>query len=161
MAVYRERRWPWIAAGYAALLLVTAALTAFIYDSAAVETRPAVIRFAVAFVVAVVLIHVRSYFRGDPRWEPPSRFENALLTEPAPAKLDPGFGKLREAVANSLASRSYFEKVLWPRLTALARARGLPDELPFSEERGWWGRGPTSRAIAALIDRLEEREGKP
>lgn len=155
MAAYRERRWPWIMVAYVALLAVTAALTAFVYDSAAPETRPDVIRLAVAFVVAVILLHLRSYFRGDARWEPASEFENALIRQPAVPKLDSGFIKLRDEVANSLASRSYFEKVLWPRLSGLAEGRGLPDELPLPAERGWWGRGPSGRAIAALIARIE------
>jgi hypothetical protein len=155
MAVYRERRWPWITAGYAVLFLVVAALTAFIYDSAAPYSRSDVIRFAVAFVVAVILIHLRSYFRGDPRWDPPSPFEEALVEQPAVPQLDSGFGKLREEVANSRASRSYFEKVLWPRLSALARTRGLAAELPLSAERRWLGRGPSGKTIAGLIDRIE------
>jgi hypothetical protein len=160
MPGHRERRWPWITAGYTVLLLVVAALTAFIYDSAAPENRSDVIRFAVAFVVAVILIHLRSYFRGDPRWDPPSPFEDALTRQPAVPKLDSGFTKLREEVANSLASRSYFEKVLWPRLSGLAEARGLPNELRLPASRGWWGRGwwrrgPSGRAIAALIAQIE------
>jgi hypothetical protein len=155
MAVYRERRWPWITAGYAVLFLVVAALTAFIYDSAAAESRSDVIRFAVAFVVAVILIHIRSYFRGDPRWDPPSPFEDALIRQPAMPKLDSGFTKLREEVANSRASRSYFEKVLWPRLAALARTRGLSGDLPPPAARRWLGRGPSGKSIAGLIDHIE------
>src|SRR6266702_1717807 len=101
----RERRWPWITAGYAVLFAVIAAATAFFHDSAAPANRPMVIRLAVAFVVMVLLIHLRSYFRGDPRWDPPSAFADALTRQPTVPKLDANFVKLREEVANSVASR--------------------------------------------------------
>jgi hypothetical protein len=161
MPVHRERRWPRITAGYAALLLVTGALTAFLYDAVAAESRVHVIRYAAAFLVAVILIHLRCYFRGDPRWEPPAQFTDALAKEPSAAKLDPGFAKRRDEVANSLASWSYFEKMLWPRLCALARAHGAPGDLPLPGERGWWGRGPPARTLAALIDRIAGSGSKP
>src|SRR5690242_14919740 len=112
----RERRWPWIAAGYAVLLMGTAAITAFVHDAVAPENQPVVIRIAVAFIVAVVLIHLRSHFRGDPRWDPPSGFEEELIPPPVPPKLDAGFAKLRDELANGISSRSYFEKTVWPRL---------------------------------------------
>lgn len=158
MPRYRERRWPGIMAGYAVLFAVVAAATAFVYDSAAPGNRAVVIRLAVVFVVAVLLIHLRNYFRGDPRWDPPSAFDDALMHQPIAPKLDPGFVKLREDVANSVTSRSFFAKVLWLRLCALARARGQQGELPFPAGRSWLGRGPSRRTIAALIDRIEGLE---
>ncbi len=155
---WRERRWPWITAGYVVLFAVVAALTSFIYDSAAPANRPVAIRLAVGFLLAVVLIHLRSYFRGDPRWsslgDPPSALDNALLRQPATPRLDAGFVKLRDEVANSLASRSYCEKVLWPRLGALLRARGQPCALPLPAARRWLGRGPSRRTLAAAIERI-------
>lgn len=151
----RERRWPWIAAGYAVLFAVVGAVTAFFHDSAAPANQPMVIRLAAGFVTAVLLIHIRSRFRGDPRWDPPSAFEDALVRRAAAPKLDPGFLKRRDEVANSRASRSYFEKVLWPRLCALARARGSQSGMTLPAARSWPGRGPSRRAIAALIDRIE------
>jgi hypothetical protein len=157
MPRHRERRWPWLAAGYAVLFAVIAAATGFIYDAAAPANRPMTIRLAVAFVVGVLLIHLRNYFRGDPRWERPSAFEDALIRQPNIPKLDAGFVKLREEVANSTASRSYFKKVLRPRLCALSSARARPDALPMPAERGWFGRGPSRRTIAALVDRIETR----
>jgi hypothetical protein len=160
MAVHRERRWPRIVAAYAALLLVTGALTSFLYDTAAPGNRPEVIRVAAAFVVAVILIHLRSYFRGDPRWEPSSEFADASAKEPLRVKLDPGFAKLRDEVANSLSSWAYFEKTLWPRLGGLAGAAEPPSQLPLPSERGRWGRGPSARSLAALVARIESRRSK-
>jgi hypothetical protein len=161
MAVYRERRWPRIAAGYAALLVITGALTAFVYDTAALDNRADVIRYAVAFLVAVITIHLRSYFRGDSRWEPASQFIDALAKGQPEVKLDPGFAKLRDEVANSLASWSYFEKAFWPRICALARARGVSGDLPLPGGRGWWGRGPSAPKVAALVDRIDGHRRKP
>jgi len=150
-----ERRWPWTVAGYALLLAIVAAAAGFIYDSAAPAHRPMVIRLAVAVVVAVVLLHLRSHFRGDPRWDAPSPFEDALRRQAPPPKLDPGFVRLRDEVANGLASRSYFRNILWPRLCALAQVRSPPVTLVPPPERGWPGRGPTRRDLAELIDHIE------
>ena len=151
----RERRWPWTVAGYALLLAVVAAAAGFAYDSVAPIHRPGVIRVAVAVVLAVVLIHLRSHFRGDPRWDPPSSFEDALRRQAPPPKVDPGFVKLRDEVANGLASRSYFRNILWPRLCALAQTRRPPVVLTPPPERGWPGRGPARRDLAELIERIE------
>jgi hypothetical protein len=159
MPRFRERRWPRIVAGYAVLVAVTAPAAAFIRDTAAPANRPTVIRFAVVFIVGVMLLHLRSYFRGDPRWEPPSEFENELGAQPPRPKLDPGFVKLRKAVADGVASRSYFERLLWPRLGALAQARGCrQSELPLPAARGWLflGRRRRAAAIARLIERIED-----
>jgi hypothetical protein len=157
MPRYRERRWPWIMAGYAAFFAVLAPLTAFLYDSAAAADRPMMVRTTAAFVVAVGILHLRAYFRGDPRWEPPSPFIDSLSPPPIEPKLDPGFSKLRDDVANASESMSYFDKVLWPRLDALAQARGLDGELPRPSGRSWFGRGPSPRVLARLIRRLEEQ----
>jgi hypothetical protein len=150
----RERRWPWIAAGYAVVFAVTATVTAFIYDSAAPANRAMVIRIAVGFAVAVLLIQLRRYFRGDPRWDPPSEFEDALTPQPPTPKLDPAFVKWRNDVRNGIASRSFFNRVLWPRLSALSGASRGPGHLPMPVQRGRLGRGPSARTVAALVDRI-------
>jgi hypothetical protein len=111
-----------------------------------------VIRFAVGCVVAVVLIHLRRYFRGDPSWEPGSAFDDALQSHPVVPKFDAQFIKLRQEVANGVARRTYFEKVLWLRLCALSRRRGGPD-VPMPIARGF-GRGPSRRTIAALVESI-------
>jgi hypothetical protein len=150
-----ERRWPWTVAGYALLLAIVAAAAGFIHDSAAPAHRPVVIRLAVAVVLAIVLIHLRSHFRGDPRWDAPSPFEDALRRQAPSPKLDPSFVRLRDEVANGLASRSYFRNILWPRLFALAQTHRPPVALTPPPERGWPGRGPARRDLVELIDRIE------
>ena len=157
-APWRERRWPWTVAGYALLFAVVAALTAFIYDSAAPANRAWVIRLAVAFVVGVLLLRIGRYCRGDSRWsspgDPPSAFADALIRQPVAPKLDPGFVKLREDVANGSASRAFFDKILWPRLDALAQVQGAEGDLKLPAERAWRTRGPSRRTIAALLDHI-------
>ena len=149
-------RWALIAAGYAVLMAIVAALAGLVYDAAASSIQPLVIRLAVASVTGAMVIHLLVYFRGDPKWEPPSPFEEALHRQPVAPQLDPGFIKLREEVANGLATRAYFEKVLWPRLCTLAEARGK-GELPFPDERRRLGLGPSPRALSELIGHLEGR----
>lgn len=148
--------WLWIAAGYAILMAVVAALAGLIYDAAASSIQPLVIRLAVAFVTGAIAIHLLVYFRGDPRWEPPSALEEALLQPSIPPRLDPSFIRMREEVANASATRSYFEKVLWPRLRALSESRGK-GELPIPSERRPLSRGPSPRALAELIGHIEGR----
>jgi type II secretory pathway pseudopilin PulG len=154
MPQHRERLWPRIVGRYAVLLVVLAAVAAFVHDTASPADRAVVIRLAVAFAVAGIFLHLRSYFRGDPRWDPLSEFEEALNPKPTVPNLAESFRRLREQVESSIASRSYFERGLWPRLQSLARARGRK-ELSPPEGRGWLGRGPSRRAVAELIDRIE------
>ena len=151
-----KRRWLWIAAGYVILTAIVAALTGLVHDAAASAHQSLLIRLAVAFVAGVIVTHLLVYFRGDPKWEPASAFEEALLRRSIAPQLDPSFVKLREEVANGLATRSYFEKVLWPRLNKLCELRGR-GELPIPGERRPLGRGPSQRALAELIGHIEGR----
>ena len=151
-----KRSWLWIGAGYAIVLASVAALTGLIYDASASAVQPLVIRLAVAFVTGAIIVHLLVYFRGDPRWEPPSAFEEALLRQAITPRFDPSFIKLRDEVANGLAARSYFEKVLWPRLHKLCELRGK-GELPAPSLHRRLGRGPSHRTLAELIGHIEGR----
>jgi hypothetical protein len=149
----RERQWPWVIAGYAVLFALLAAATSFLYDAVAPLNRPIVIRLAMVTVVGILLVHIWRHFRGDPRWDPTSSFEDALAHEAATAKLDPAFVKLRQELANARQSRSYFDKILWPRLCTLTQSHGHA-ELPMPQEPSWLRHGPSFRAIAGWIDRI-------
>jgi hypothetical protein len=155
----RERRWPSIALGYALLLLVLSGVTAFLYESVAPAGQLIVVRLAVAVLLAVILLHIRRYFRGDPLWDPPSEFENALGRERLTAKLDPSLLKLREELNDAERSRNYFDRVLWPRLKAIAASNYPVGEKiePPSRARFAW-RGPSLATLVALVDRLEQRK---
>ena len=82
-------------------------------------------------------------------------FEDALRSHPVGPKLDTQFTRLRQEVANGVARRGYFEKVLWPRLYALSNRRGGPD-VPMPIRRGL-GRGPSRRTLAALVESIDGR----
>jgi hypothetical protein len=153
MPLRRERRWPWVVAGYAVFFALLAAATSLLYDSVAPEYRPFVIRLAVVIVVGILIVHIWKYFRGDPRWDATSTFEEALQPRPVIPKLDPGFVRLRQELANARQSRSYFDKLFWPRLLALARAHGQR-EAAMPPEAGWLGRGPSYRTIKGLLDHI-------
>lgn len=155
----RERRWPRVAVGYFLFLLLLSGITAFAYEAASPTYQPLVVRFAVALLLAVVLLHVRSWFGGDPLWDPPSAFENALVPERVAPKFDASLVKLRGELVDSVKSRSYFDRVLWPRLQVIAATRhsGGDEIEPPPKGRFAW-RGPSASALAALISRLEERE---
>jgi hypothetical protein len=152
-----KRRGLWIVAGYAVVIAIVAALTGLIHDASASAVQLLVIRLAVALVTGAIVVHLLLYFRGDPRWEPPSAFEEALLRQATVPRLDPSFIKLRDEVANGLAARSYFEKVLRPRLHKLCESRG-GGELPTPSEHRRLGRGPSHRALAELIGHIEGRQ---
>jgi hypothetical protein len=152
VALLRERRWPRITAAYAVFVIVLATVTAFTREAVAEDHQGTVIRLAVALLVAVVLIHLRSHFRGDPLWDPPSNFADALARRVPTPKVDPGFVKLRGEIANALASRAYFDKVLWPRLHTLAGGR-----LPPLPRLRLARRGPSRATLAELIGSIEEK----
>jgi hypothetical protein len=117
------------------------------------SARPLVVRLACAVVIAVVLLHLR---RGLVR-----RIEDeeaAAMTAPPGASsppvtpvLDPWFVDLHESVRWSVRSERYFERVLLPRLRALAR-RGVDGPRP-----GGWGRRGRLAHLRALVARLERQ----
>ena len=149
----RERKWPWIVAGYTVFFALLAAAASLLYDSVAPEYRPFVIRLAVVIVVGILIVHIWKSFRGDPRWDATSTFDEALQPQPVIPKLDPGFVRLRQELANARQSRSYFDKIFWPRLLGLARAHEQR-EAPTVLERDWLGRGPSYRTIGGLLNQI-------
>jgi hypothetical protein len=155
----RERRWPRITVGYMILVMVLAGITSFAYEAVPPTSQPLVVRLAVALLLGVILLHIRSYFRGDPLWDPPSEFENALVPERVAPKFDISLVKLRGELADSVKSRGYFDRVLWPHLQAIVaadRPDGEEIEPPPKARFAW--RGPSLAVLAHLIGRLEERK---
>ncbi|PYN88789.1 MAG: hypothetical protein DMD87_09140 [Candidatus Rokuibacteriota bacterium] len=69
---------------------------------------------------------------------------------------DSRLARLRDEIRFSVRSQSYFEHLLWPRLVALARARGGSPEAEKPSGRRF-GRGPSVTALARLIGSLETR----
>lgn len=161
MPRYHERRWPKVTAAYAVFVIVLSAITAFAHEEVAEKDQATVIRLAIAVLVAIVVIHLRGFFRGDPLWDPPSEFDDALATETPAPKIDSSFAKLRSEVAHSLASRSFLENVLWPRLRDLAGTRLGHDDPLLPAGLSWAAhRGALRQALAALIDHIEDGQRK-
>jgi hypothetical protein len=80
-----------------------------------------------------------------------------LDAPPPPAavpELDQRFLALRDDVIYGTRSRRYFEVILWPRLGELAGSVMLPRP---TDRRGLRRRGPSLRAIEALVAEIEKR----
>lgn len=110
--------------------------------------RRVVPHVAAAFVLGIALLELRATLAGRLAEEGGSALEAALV----PAPLDDGVPhRLRETEASlraALRSRRHFDRVLWPRLLALA---GRP-LVPPPPRRG---RGPRRRDVEAVVARIE------
>jgi len=133
-----------------ALLLVLAAIPVYLVLKP--SWRPMVVRLACALVVAAGCIHARRRVRRAIGEYAPS----ALDTPPAPSpvpEIDQRFLRARVDIALSLRSRPYFDRVLWPRLLALAGGRLEPP----AGRRWVRRRGPSPAALAKLMGEVERR----
>ena len=65
--------------------------------------------------------------------------------------------RFRDEIRFSARSQSYFEHLLWPRLEALARARGVSIETLAKPPGRRLGRGPSLAALDRLLAALETR----
>jgi hypothetical protein len=110
---------------------------------------------AVVLLVAVSRIRTlvqaaverRPAWGADPAWEP----------WPERRAADSRLARFHDEIRSSTRSQSYFEHLLWPRLVALARARGVSPE-SFAKPAGRrFGRGPSLAALARLLATLEAR----
>ena len=70
---------------------------------------------------------------------------------------DSRLSRVRDEIRFSVRSQSYFEHLLWPRLVALARARGGSAETLEKPPGRRFGLGPSIEALARLIATLEAR----
>jgi hypothetical protein len=147
--------------GYAALSGGVALVALPVAYAADPAFRPVVVRLAVALVLAVALGQLVTAARRwvDGQSPPPASHRRAEAAHPEPA-LDRQFLELLDGVRYSRASETYWRRVLWPRLSALAER--LPPgpalvEPGRSRMRRLLGRGPALPALRALVSRLEER----
>ncbi len=123
------------------------------YLSVGPSWRPIAVRLACAVVVALGCARARNWVRDAVAPTTPSALD-APPPEPAAPELDPRFLRIRDDVRSSAWSRSYFDAILWPRLTALA-GRDLPR--PPERSRGMRWRGPSLGALETLIALIERR----
>ncbi len=154
----RERRWPVVVLGYAALCTIVLVLASVLYVAFDPSHRPLVVRLAVALIVGVVLLHLSNALRAACEDAPPSRFERALRGQRPQPRIDPHFERLCGDLRSGVASLRSFERVLWPRLLELADRLGDHGRASLAKPPGrLLGRGPSVDALEALIRQLEER----
>jgi hypothetical protein len=160
MAPPPERRWLGLLVGYVVFLGLLALIATPLYLSATSSFRPAVVRLVVAVIVGVALSHLLRTVRTRIDAQPLSTFEAALRRMPAESGLPPHFLRLRDEVRFSMASQSYFEHVLWPRIRVLLEqgpGRPLPEGTPKPSGRRFRRRGPSLITLRNLIAAIEER----
>ena len=76
---------------------------------------------------------------------------------PVRRDVDPRLARFRDEIRFSARSQSYFEHLLWPRLVALARARGAAPEALAKPPGRRFGLGPSVAALTRVIAALESR----
>src|SRR5262249_40520965 len=123
--------------------------------------RQAAIRLLWAAVWLVAVARVRAIVRASV--ERRAAWGAGALGEAWPGRrdADPRLARFRDEIRFSVRSHSYFEHLLWPRLVALARARGAndPEALakPPGRRFGPAGRHGAAGAPPVKLDRVTER----
>jgi len=128
-------------------IVLLAAVPLYVYLEP--QWRALVSRLAAALVLGMALLELRGILAGRVAHLDPSALD-AARTTPAPAPAVPQrLLELTASVRAGLRSRRHFERVLWPRLVALA-ARPL---VPPPRRRG---RGPSLPALRKVIGAIED-----
>jgi len=111
--------------------------------------RAAVVRLAAALVLGAALLQLRSAFAGRLEGGASPLDESRERSWPEPG-VPLRFLDLMDDVRAALRSRRHFDKVLWPRLAALAsRPLARPPLRP--------GRGPSLASLRDVITVIEEQ----
>lgn len=139
-----------VARGLLALLLVLVAIPGYLVLKP--SWRPMVVRLACALVVAAGGVHARRRVRQAIGEHAPSALDTPPPPSPAP-EMDQHFLRARDDIALSIRSRPYFDRVLWPRLLALAGGNLEPP----AGRRWIRRRGPSPAALTALLAEVERR----
>ncbi|MBM3533453.1 MAG: hypothetical protein FJX60_10510 [Alphaproteobacteria bacterium] len=136
-------------------LTVIAAALAFAFFPA--DQRPTILRVALASALVTAFFHVVGRLIEALRADAGSGFARALERPMMPVRLDTALTQLGDEVRHSRTSQRYFDKILWPRLLALAGRRGVRAEAlappVTSDPLGM--RGPSLKSLSDLVDRLE------
>jgi hypothetical protein len=158
MSPPRERRWPLLVAGYAVFIALVAGGAAPVYFILEPAKRPLVVRLAAALVMGVAVIHLMKMVRARLDARPPSDFELALEPPRREVSLDPQFVQIRNDLQFGASRSGYFDRVLWPRLVALAERPPLgpaPARLVYPPGR-FFRRGPSLITLRNLIAAIGE-----
>jgi len=148
-------------AGVVAVLVVLVALGAAVSLTeifVALPYRQTAIRLFSALILLVAVSRVRGIVLASV--ERRAAWGEGAFGEGWPARrdADPRLARFRDEIRFSVRSQSYFEHLLWPRLVALARARGAsaPEALAKPPGRRF-GLGPSLAALTRVIASLERR----
>jgi hypothetical protein len=129
-------------------VVLLAVVPVYIYVEA--PWRTLVARLAVAFVLGVALLQLRAVVAARLARAEPSALEEELARPGIPPAVPLRLEELMDDVRAARRSRGHFERIMWPRLTALA-GRPLvrpPDRL---------GRGPTLGDLRRVLADIESR----
>ena len=139
-----------VAVRSAMLVVVVLLVTVPVYVYAEPSWRALVARLACALVLGVALLQFRRALLDRLGALGVSALDAARWRrEPEPG-VPHHFHDLASDVRTALRSRRYFDKVLWPRLQALA-----PGPLPRPAMRP--GRGPSLASLRRVIAAIEKR----
>jgi hypothetical protein len=146
--------WPGLLGRYLVLVAVLGVVGTSVYATAAPDTRPIILRLAVAAFVAVVLVHIYRHYRRQLEWLRPSAMDQARRGDQVEPKVAPAVTRLKEHVQRSLASERYYKEVLSPRLAQISEERGTRPRFHELAGRRWPRRGPSLQAISDLVRRI-------
>ena len=113
--------------------------------------RALVARLAVAFVLGVALLQLRGAIAARLARAGGSPLELELGRPASPPAVPLRFEELIDDVRATRRSRSHFDRIMWPRLTALASR-------PLSRPPARIGRGPSLGDLRRLIAQIERGE---
>lgn len=131
-------------------VVLLAAVPVYVFVEA--PWRTLVARLAVAFVLGVALLQLRGAVAARLARAGASPLEQELARPGNPPAVPLRFEELIDDVRATRRSRGHFERILWPRLTALAAG-------PLVRPPARLGRGPSLRDLRRLLAEIERGEG--
>lgn len=137
-------------------IILVATAAAFTFFPA--DQRPIIFRIALVAGLVLILGHLIARTVAAFRKDDPNGFDQALEPSQPTIRVDATYGQLRDELRHSRNSRRYFDRVLWPRLRALAAKPGETEgDLPAPPPHWTKRRGPSLDEISALVDHLEKK----
>jgi len=137
-----------IAIRCAALAGIVLLAAAPVYVFVEAPWRPLVARLAVAFVLGAALLQLRGVFVARLARAGASPLEDELARPGSPPAVPLRFEELIDDVRATRRSRGHFERIMWPRLTALASR-------PLVRPPARLGRGPSLGDLRRVIADIE------
>jgi hypothetical protein len=147
-------------AGVVAAIVVLVALGAGIWLTelfVAQGYRQTAMQLIAAVVLLVAVSRVRGLVQAAVERRPAWGAGLAWESWPERRAADSRLARFHDEIRSSAWSQSYFEHLLWPRLVALARARGVPPESFVMPAGRRFGLGPSTAELTRLIATLEAR----